>query len=182
MPGIEESLRSLRDVQGVLGSFVVAGNGGLVARDLPAVFDGDLFAEVGPRVVRLYETFMAGNEELDSTMLRYAEHKLYLRRMTWGVIGILSNVNVNLPALRMVSNLVVRKIDPEVPASQKVTPPPAPTLEIIDAAPLPPSRPSQRIPVTPPPPPTMASESTPEAAGAPSKHVRMYRGRPVLDD
>jgi predicted regulator of Ras-like GTPase activity (Roadblock/LC7/MglB family) len=109
VPAIEETLRSLRDVQGVYGSFVVAGSGALVARDLPAVFDSDVFAEVGPRLVRLFETFLADGEDLDSAMLRYAEHKLYVRKMTWGVIGVLSTVAVNLPALRMVANLVVRK-------------------------------------------------------------------------
>jgi predicted regulator of Ras-like GTPase activity (Roadblock/LC7/MglB family) len=185
MPGIEETLRSLRDVQGVLGSFVVAGTGALVARDLPAVFDGDLFAEVGPRVIRLYETFLAGNEELDSAMLRYAEHKLYLRKMTWGVVGILSNVSVNLPALRMVANLVVRKIDPDVgaPPSRLTPAPPAietPVLEarIVDSVPAPVNPPSQRPPALTPPPPVVA----PDAPASPSKHVRMYRGRPVLDD
>ena len=45
-------------------------------------------------------------------MLRYFEHKLYLRKMAWGLIGILSGIEVNLPALRMVGNLVARRIDP----------------------------------------------------------------------
>jgi predicted regulator of Ras-like GTPase activity (Roadblock/LC7/MglB family) len=126
MAGIEETLRTLRDVQGVYGSFVVSANGALVARDLPTIFDGELFAEVGPRVTRLYETFLSGGEELDSCMLRFAEHKVYLRKMAWGVIGVLSTVAVNMPALRMVSNLVIRKIDPEVaPSRNSSFPPPA---------------------------------------------------------
>ena len=112
MGGIEQSLRTLRDVQGVYGSFVIAGTGALVASDLPAAFDGGLFEEVGPRVTRLYETFLSGAEELDACMLRFAEHKIYLRKMTWGVIGILSAVGVNMPALRMVANLVIRKNRP----------------------------------------------------------------------
>jgi predicted regulator of Ras-like GTPase activity (Roadblock/LC7/MglB family) len=189
VPGIEETLRSLRDVQGVLGSFVVAGTGALVARDLPAVFDGDLFAEVGPRAIRLYETFMAGGEDLDSAMLRYTEHKLYLRKITWGVIGILSNLGVNLPALRMVANLVVRKIDPEVSPS-RLTPTPPPIIEtpipearIVESAPPAMSRPpSQRTPVTPPPPPIAPDIALDPAGPPPSKRVRMYRGRPVLDE
>lgn len=181
MAGIEDTLRSLRDVQGVYGSFVVAGSGALVARDLPPVFDGELFAEVGPRVVRLYETFLTGGEDLESAMLRFAEHKLYLRKMTWGVIGILSTVTVNLPALRMVANLVIRKIDPEVSPSM-LTPPPPP-VAVQRATPPPPPiaaesitpRPSKPSP-TPPPPP--ASELAPPS----SRQVRMYRGRVVVDD
>ena len=116
MASIEESLRTLRDVEGVFGSFVISSSGALVSKDLPAVFDNDLLSEVGPRITRLYETFSSGGRELDSVMLRYFEHKLYLRKMAWGLIGILSGIEVNLPALRMVGNLVARRIDPEVAA------------------------------------------------------------------
>ncbi len=177
MPGIEETLRTLRDVQGVYGSFVVSSSGVLVARDLPTIFDGDLFAAVGPRVTRLYETIGSAGDELESCMLRYGEHKVYLRRMAWGIIGVLSTVAVNMPALRMVANLVIRKIDPEVqagstgalassvpPAGSSVPPtiPPAPAVPAIplaltvpaiapsSAAPRPISRPPDRF--VPPPP------------------------------
>jgi predicted regulator of Ras-like GTPase activity (Roadblock/LC7/MglB family) len=190
VPGIEDTLRSLRDVQGVYGSFVVAGSGALVARDLPAVFDGDLFAEVGPRVTRLYETFLTGGEELDAAMLRFADHKLYLRKMSWGVIGVLSTVTVNLPALRMVANLVIRKIDPEVTPSMLTPPPPLAEIPVPlstrSAGPPPrPTKPPPERMSTPSPPPVLPAAILPEAAadsGPSSKHVRMYRGRPVLDD
>jgi hypothetical protein len=138
MPGIEESLRTLRDVEGVFGG-----------------------------------------EELESAMLRYFEHKLYVRKMAWGFIGILSDVRVNLPALRMAGNLVARRIDPEVAAS--VSRPPAPRT------PSPPSalpRPS----VTPPPPPIAAQPVPPKSAAPPppeaappvsERQARMYRGRRI---
>jgi predicted regulator of Ras-like GTPase activity (Roadblock/LC7/MglB family) len=190
MAGIEETLRTLRDVQGVYGSFVISSSGALVARDLPTIFDGDLFAEVGPRVTRLYETIGSGGDELESCMLRYAEHKVYLRRMAWGVIGVLSTVAVNMPALRMVSNLVVRKIDPEVqPGSPASVPPPA----IARPSSVPParaiSRPPERFVPPPPlaplpsaaPPPTQSPASRTPANPESARPVRMYRGRPVTD-
>jgi hypothetical protein len=187
MAGIEQTLRTLRDVQGVYGSFVIAGTGGLVARDLPAVFDADLFDEVGPRITRLHETFLSGAEDLEACMLRFAEHKLYLRKMTWGVIGILSTVAVNMPALRMVANLVIRKIDPEVvPSLRPTLPPPpieVPRMPAPSLAPTPTQ--SFRFPATPPPEPPPAAEapaSEPVSAPASNRHVRMYRGRPVVDD
>ncbi|HSY25342.1 MAG TPA: hypothetical protein VK841_24625, partial [Polyangiaceae bacterium] len=158
MPGIEETLRTLRDVQGVYGSFVISSSGALIARDLPTIFDGDLFAEVGPRVTRLYETIGSGGDELESCMLRYAEHKVYLRRMEWGVIGVLSTVAVNMPALRMVANLVIRKIDPEVHpgslaslAPSEVVAPPATARTSSGPPPRTISRPPERF--VPPPPP-----------------------------
>src|SRR5277367_2492696 len=116
MPTICDYLRMLRDVEGVHGSFVVAGSGMLVDSDLPSIFDSELLGEVGPRIARLYETFFSGGGDMETCVLRYAEHKLYVRKMTWGIIGVLSTVGVNLPALRMVANLVIRRIDPEIAA------------------------------------------------------------------
>src|SRR5260370_8812315 len=82
MGSIDQSLRTLRDGEGVYGSFVIASSGTLISRDLPAAFDNEVFSEVGPRVTRLYETFASGGQELDSVMLRNEEHNLYLRQMT----------------------------------------------------------------------------------------------------
>jgi predicted regulator of Ras-like GTPase activity (Roadblock/LC7/MglB family) len=190
MAGIEQTLRTLRDVQGVYGSFVIAGTGALVASDLPAVFDAELFEEVGPRITRLYETFLSGGEELDSCMLRFAEQKIYLRKMTWGVIGILSAVAVNMPALRMVANLVIRKIDPEVVPSLRPTVSPLPPLIPPAVEPLGAigvaTPPVSFRPVAPNPPPVSVAPEVPVAeppsAPAPARQVRMYRGRPVVED
>ncbi len=141
MQAIEEPLRALRDVQGVHGSFVITMSGALVARDLPTAFDNELFSEVGPRIARLHDTFRSGGEEIDACVLRYQEHKLYLRKMTAGLIGVLSGVGVNMPALRMVSNLLIRRIDPIVveltkPGATPPLPPPSP-LEVVVARPPP---------------------------------------------
>jgi predicted regulator of Ras-like GTPase activity (Roadblock/LC7/MglB family) len=197
-------LKMLRDVQGVYGSFVVASSGALVDRDLPGAFDESLFAEVGPRVARLFETFVSGGREMDACMLRFAEHKVYVRKMTWGLIGVLSSAAINLPALRMVLNLVVRRIDPEMASGAVVStfpkgpsgPPAVPSLtprpqsvrpEVTEAAPVsqPPASFAPRSGATPPPLPVQAVPVTDEGEPPPpsmDRPVRMYRGRPVLDD
>ncbi len=182
MAKIEEMLRALRDVDGVYGSFVIARTGALIASDLPPIFDADLFDEVGPRITRLYETFRTGGEELEGCVLRYAEHRLYVRTMAWGLIGVLSAVAVNKPALRMVVNLVIRRVDPEVVPSLRPPVPPSATPQPSPIAKLP-------APLTPPlrpvgahPEPLSvvheARDSNPPTSGP----VRMYRGRPVTDD
>ena len=53
---------------------------------------------------------------METCVLRYAEHKLSIRKTTWGILGILSTVGVNLPAVRMVGNLVIRRVEPEIAA------------------------------------------------------------------
>jgi predicted regulator of Ras-like GTPase activity (Roadblock/LC7/MglB family) len=191
-------LKMLRDVQGVYGSFVVAGTGALVDRDLPGAYDESLFADVGPRVARLFETFVGGGKEMDACMLRFAEHKIYVRKMTWGLIGVLSSAAINLPALRMVLNLVVRRIDPEMgagavvstfprpsslnPAPPSLTPRPSPivdlTSELVDAVPS--SRPPRVA--TPPPLPVIPVEEADAPPPSMDRPVRMYRGRIVVDD
>jgi predicted regulator of Ras-like GTPase activity (Roadblock/LC7/MglB family) len=188
MPTISDSLRMLRDVDGVHGSFVVAGSGALVDRDLPAIFDSELLGEVGARVARLYETLVSGGGDMETCVLRYAEHKLFLRKTTWGILGILSTVGVNLPALRMVANLVIRRIDPEIagtlpsffPAT-KTQPSPAPhpstqrsAGDPLAAASMPSIPPHDPLPIIP--------EDGRDATTATSdRHVHMYRGRPVGD-
>ncbi len=189
MGTIVEHLRMLRDVHGVYGSFVVAEAGSLVDRDLPAAFDEALFADVGPRVARLFETFVSGGRDMETCMLRYAEHKLYVRKMTWGIMAVLSSTAVNLPALRMVANLVVRRIDPEIapllskrPSASKPASPPAtpPAVKMSTAPPAPPApKPRSQAPLVPAPTdaiPVDGGDATPSGS---DRHVRMYRGRPV---
>jgi predicted regulator of Ras-like GTPase activity (Roadblock/LC7/MglB family) len=188
MPTISESLRMLRDVEGVHGSFVVATSGSLVDSDLPAVFDSELLGEVGSRVARLYETFFSGGGDMETCVLRYAEHKLYVRKMTWGIIGVLSSVAINLPALRMVANLVIRRIDPEIAAisltpssTAKTLPSPAkqPASQRTAADPMA-SALMPSLPVHDPLP--VIPEDGRDGATVPSeRHVHMYRGR-LVDD
>jgi predicted regulator of Ras-like GTPase activity (Roadblock/LC7/MglB family) len=193
MGTIVEHLRMLRDVHGVYGSFVVAESGSLVDLDLPAAFDEALFADVGPRVARLFETFVSGGRDMEACMLRYAEHKLYIRKMTWGIMAVLSSTAVNLPALRMVANLVVRRIDPEIaPLLAKRSLPSKPVLPPPNPASL---RLSSATPTPPPPAPKPRTPAPPEAvtpidvvlvdigkdltAPVGDRPVRMYRGRPA---
>ena len=192
MATISEHLRMLRDVQGVHGGFVIAASGSLVDRDLPEAFDEQVFSQVGPRIARLYEAFGSGKREMDVCMLRYADNKLYLRKMNWGFVGVLAAAGVNLAALRMVVNLVVRRIDPENaspsssvrPASPASVPPRAAVR--VSPPPPPEPRPSSRVPLPTPVPPRVAEAPNvvPEDGRDPSPasaetHVRMYRGRPV---
>jgi predicted regulator of Ras-like GTPase activity (Roadblock/LC7/MglB family) len=188
MPTISDHLRMLRDVEGVYGSFVVAGSGALVDRDLPAIFDSELLGEVGARVARLYETFLSGEGDMETCVLRYAENKLYVRKTTWGILGILSTVGVNLPALRMVANLVIRRIDPEIaggtPSSSPAmktqpSPAPHPSTQRTAADPMA----SALMPSIPPhdPLPVIPEDGRDATMPTSDRHVHMHRGRPVGD-
>lgn len=107
---ITDTLAGLRDVDDVRGSFLLAGGGQLVARDLPALFQPDIFGEIGPRLVRLRETLESDGDDVSGLTLRFAEHKLYLRTVGALLLGVITGARVNGPALRMALNLVARRV------------------------------------------------------------------------
>jgi predicted regulator of Ras-like GTPase activity (Roadblock/LC7/MglB family) len=175
---LSNTLNGLRDVDDVHGSFLLGPEGELLARDLPAVFHAELFAEVGPRIARLRDTFDPSGSEPTSATLRFADHKLYLRSLGTSVLCVLTGAKVNVPALRMAMNLVARRVEARgVPASEldEVT-------TLVEMAPQ-----SARAPMTPRTPAmperTTLPSSIPAApvSGTPaSSNARrdvLYRGR-----
>jgi len=74
----ERSLHSLRDIEGVYGSFIVDANGGTVARDLPALFDDHTLSESGERIVRLWEVLCEDGAP-EYALVEFAEYSLFLK-------------------------------------------------------------------------------------------------------
>jgi predicted regulator of Ras-like GTPase activity (Roadblock/LC7/MglB family) len=107
---LDRALTGLRDVDEVQGSFVLASDGRLLARDLPAVFHAEMFSEVGPRLARLRETFDADSGPATVTM-RFTDHKLHVRAVGSKLLCVLTGAAVNGPALRMAMNLVARHVE-----------------------------------------------------------------------
>jgi predicted regulator of Ras-like GTPase activity (Roadblock/LC7/MglB family) len=107
---VTETLTGLRDVDDVRGSFLLSGQGQLVARDLPSMFHSDIFSEIGPRLVRLRETLETDGDNVSTLTLRFSEHKLHLRSVGALLLGVVTSAKVNGPALRMAINLVARRV------------------------------------------------------------------------
>jgi predicted regulator of Ras-like GTPase activity (Roadblock/LC7/MglB family) len=136
---VSQVLSAMRDVDGVHGSFVISKSGALVGKDLPAMFDDVVLTEVGRRIARLNEGLSAGGQDFDHCVMRFADHKLYLRRTPKGFLCVLSTNGVNTPALKMALTLTSRRVDPMItepvdaggpsavtaaPASLSTAPPP----------------------------------------------------------
>jgi predicted regulator of Ras-like GTPase activity (Roadblock/LC7/MglB family) len=111
---ITQTLTALRDVQGIEGSFIIGESGGLIAKELPAIFNDSLFSELGARINRLKECFLSNGDDMESGLLKFSDHKLYLRTVTKGTLGIITSSSVNMPALRMAVNLALRRVNPEL--------------------------------------------------------------------
>ncbi|HEX2658020.1 MAG TPA: hypothetical protein VHU40_07095 [Polyangia bacterium] len=145
-------LGSLFDLQGVYGSFLVTTSGDVVARALPEVVDDATLIEVAGRVIRLAETFETVGVAPELCVLRFADHKLYIKGLLAGVLCILTTSDVNLPALRMAANVVARRVGPELARARAA---------VADGATAP------------------APHKSPPAAGVAPAGPRMYRGRPI---
>lgn len=119
---ILNTLGALRDVGGIQGSFVVSRSGALLAKDLPAVFDDGLFAVVGPRIARLHETLVKDGEGLAHVVMRFNEHKLHLRSAPFGFLCALSDLGINVSALKMALTLVARRLEREFSGGRDAVP------------------------------------------------------------
>lgn len=152
------TLKSLRDVDGIIGSFVVGQDGQLLARDLPLYFDSSVLEEVGPRIHRLYDAWLTAAEELDTATLVFADHKMHLRDLDGSVLAVVSGLAVNAPALKMALSLVGRKLTSE--------------LSSLPAA-------SASQPGVASQPPTAAASAPPQPTAPPPSAERFYRGQRV---
>lgn len=150
---ISEILAGMRDVDGIHGSFVVTRGGALAGKDLPPMFDDAVLTEVGRRIIRLHEGLCAGGEDFDNCVMRFADHKLYLRSLPHGFLCVLSTNNVNAPALKMALTLTSRRVDPLI-------------MDAAAAAPTPSAMPPR------------ASEAPP-SVGTASRRQATYRGHRV---
>jgi predicted regulator of Ras-like GTPase activity (Roadblock/LC7/MglB family) len=121
--GIGRALNALKDVAGVHGSFALTGDGELLGKDLPAVFQDDLFVEVGERLSRFVEVMAADGDEVSTAALRFDEHRLYVSRFPHGLLAVITENDVNAAALRMALTLTARRIEALLVAHLSAPPP-----------------------------------------------------------
>jgi len=160
------TLETLKDLEGILGSFVIGPGGSVLAQDFPSYF-GSAAYDIGARALRLKEALEISEGELSHCILRYGSHKVALRPLKGGLLTIVSEAAVNMPALRMAMNLVARKLESSgIDTHSPVSPPP---------------------PTTRPKPPVVQSSpmvvpgGPPEAQGArqPSGRAMYFRGKRI---
>jgi hypothetical protein len=105
-----EALRSLRDIKGIQGSFVVcAGSGEVLGRDLPAIIDDAVLSNVGPRIDRLLN-IIDSTPATETVAMRFGDHRLDVKRLGNAHLCVVAEAAVSPPALRMAMKLVARKL------------------------------------------------------------------------
>jgi hypothetical protein len=106
------SLIGLRDIRGVEGSFLLLlAAGQVVAREsLPMVSDAHL-TDTGRRLSNVFGALASACPGSDELLLRFDGLTLFTRRGTNVLLGIVAGDTASLPALRMASNLMLRRLD-----------------------------------------------------------------------
>lgn len=164
----QRTLETLRDLEGVVGSFVVNDAGDVLAEDVPAYF-GESAQNVGPRALRFFEalSMASDSESISHSILHYGTHKMLLRPVRGGLLASIFVSEMNMPALRMALNLVARKLDAarldQLPASSGV---PISSASTSNAAPsiLLAAEAEIETPAPEPPPPPLRTQGAPEAS------------------
>ena len=107
---LARALHSLRDIEGVYGSFVINTAGAPAARDLPSVFDNSTLLESGGRIVRLWEV-VSEESSPEYALLEFSEYSLFVRALAGGCLCVIVPPTVNLLALRVASRWVAKNFE-----------------------------------------------------------------------
>lgn len=105
-------LRSLRDIEGVLGSFLIGEGAQLLGRDIPAACGSDVLFVVGGRLQQLCDAFVSADigGSFESTTLSFPQYKLHVRALGNSFLVAVLSAEANMPALRMAMNMVGRRV------------------------------------------------------------------------
>jgi predicted regulator of Ras-like GTPase activity (Roadblock/LC7/MglB family) len=104
------TLRALRDVEGVLGSYLIDADGELLARDIPVLFDPESLARASVHLSRLRLALESAGGEFEGCVTRFGPHVLLLRAARDHTLVVLCPRGTNLPAVQMSSTLIVRRL------------------------------------------------------------------------
>jgi predicted regulator of Ras-like GTPase activity (Roadblock/LC7/MglB family) len=186
METLETALATLRDVEGVLGSFVIDGDGGVTSRDMPAMVDEQALSGAARRMARLRAALETTGRRVEQCSLRFGSYLLLARPAEAHTLCVLVSGTANLMALSMGSTLVARRVNAELAArpvppkysppqvTSQMLPPPAFTGSLAPA----PSAALRSTRAAPTPTKSGAPPSVETPLDAPSP-TRLFRGRPV---
>jgi hypothetical protein len=98
----------LEDVSGVLGSFVVASEGELLLRALPAEYDRADLELTASRVARILQCSAANGVPVQDGLFDFGAGKLWVREFLRGYLCVLCAPSVDMRSLRLTARLVAR--------------------------------------------------------------------------
>ena len=118
---MENYLKEINAVLGVVGSFICLPDGRIAAQALPETFDA-ASAETAARV--LSQTFNAletSGQRVVETDLVYGQGRLLLKNLRGGILTIVCARNINVPLLNLTANGIAKKIASELKPTKPVS-------------------------------------------------------------
>src|SRR5262245_26269117 len=110
MQAMETALATLRDVQGVLGSFVIDAEGVVSVRDMPAMVDDLALSGAAKRMARLRAALESTGKRVEQCSLRFGSYLMLAKPAEAHTLCVLISGEANLMALQMGSTLVARRV------------------------------------------------------------------------
>jgi|ERR1039457_2234838 predicted regulator of Ras-like GTPase activity (Roadblock/LC7/MglB family) len=126
---MQDILRYINSVEGVIGSAVFNENAGVVDHAFPPLIDVNSLKEVAGLVRECTHGLQIATS-LDILDLRYAEGRIIFKNFPGALLCLLCAKSINLQVLTITLNLAVRKLEPLLPTSAK----PAETATFADEA------------------------------------------------
>jgi len=158
---MQHVLTALKDIPGVVGSFVLSPQGALAAREMPAIYPDEIFSELGRRLATIGEVIESQMGAPREVLMKFEGYWVFIRHTAPCLFAVLVAEAVNFPALRMATNVAMKQI-----ADRMGEPPVVATAQSV-VAPAPAAAPTA--------PASVAAESAPVAA--PAKRRRIWRGQ-----
>ncbi len=111
------TLLAFKDIPGVFGSFIFWPDGTLAARDMPSIYQDDVFAEIGRRLNGIADAVDPQVPGLSEMLVKFDAYWLLSRRTPHYTLNVLAEENVNYPALKMATNVAMRHLAEKVVAA-----------------------------------------------------------------
>jgi len=105
---------NILDLPGIEGVCLFGAEGQMYINRLPSFLSTELFADAQRRIVAMYETMDDNFIPCDDYMLKFSERWLLLRRTDKHVMLILGGEKANLASTRMVTNMTLKHLTPQI--------------------------------------------------------------------
>ncbi|MGB0370272.1 MAG: hypothetical protein ACPGN3_02915 [Opitutales bacterium] len=118
-------IKNILDVPGTEGIVIIDSEEHILANAMPPYLEGLEFEDLGRRVQVVYDAVEDNFMHFSDVLLKFASKWIYLRNFENVTLVILTDPDVNIASLKMVTNLARKSITPEWVKSALEQAPPA---------------------------------------------------------
>ncbi len=149
---MENHLKEINSVLGVVGSFVCLPDGSIAAKALPDKFDAASIETAARIATQTFNALETSGQRITDADLVYSQGRLILKNLRGGILVIVCARNINIPLLNLTANVTAKKLaaglkpakpaeptpKPAAAAPARTAAPPAPaaTVPTVAASPL----------------------------------------------